>query len=269
MTDGLFDDTAVIRRVVREGVLLAGGGCASILQIAHPGVAQGVADHSSYAERPLDRLKNTMQYVYGVVFGTEQEALLISRAVYGMHTRVTGPGYSANDPDLQVWVNATLFHTATRIYQEIFGPLTDVEADACYQQYAVLATSIGCPAQKWPENRREFAQYWNRTVASLVLSQAGQEIAHELLHPRNLPLALRSASPVNRFVTVGLLPDHVRRQLGRPWSPRKEQILRAGLRAGSVIYPRLPLAVRQAPKTYYLGALRKQVARRRPATPVS
>ena len=53
MEDGLFDDAAVIRRVAREGLLLAGGGRATLLQVAHPGVAHGVYDHSDFADRPL------------------------------------------------------------------------------------------------------------------------------------------------------------------------------------------------------------------------
>ena len=52
MEAGLFDDAAVIRRVAREGLLLAGGGRATLLQVAHPGVAQRVYDHSDFADRP-------------------------------------------------------------------------------------------------------------------------------------------------------------------------------------------------------------------------
>src|SRR5688572_5976559 len=120
MDAGLFDDAAVIRRVAGESLLLAGGGRATLLQIAHPAVAEGVANHSSFAERPLDRLRTTMSYVYGVLYGTRAEAQAISRAVAAMHSRVTGPGYRANDPDLQVWVNATLFDTAMMLYERVF-----------------------------------------------------------------------------------------------------------------------------------------------------
>jgi len=74
MEDGLFDDAAVIRRVAREGLLLAGGGRAALLQVAHPAVARGVYHRSGFADRPLDRLRTTLSYCYGVLFGTRDEA---------------------------------------------------------------------------------------------------------------------------------------------------------------------------------------------------
>jgi uncharacterized protein (DUF2236 family) len=271
MTEGLFGDDAVIRRIVREGALLAGGGCATILQVAHPGVGQGVADHSDFTDRPLDRLEKTLQYVYGVVFGTREEARRISAAVHAMHGRVTGPGYSANDPDLQVWVNATLYHTGLRLYGEIFGPLPDRDADEAYEQYAVLATSIGCPAGAWPENRAAFADYWDGMVGSIEVNDAGRRITRELLHPANPPALLRPLGPVNRFVTVGLLPQRIRGQLGLSWSPGRDVALRVALRSQRLVYPGLPVVVRQAPKTYYLGTLRQRLnkPRRRTGRPVA
>jgi uncharacterized protein (DUF2236 family) len=268
MTEGLFADDAPIRRVMREGVLLLGGGCATVLQVAHPGVGQGVADHSDFADRPLDRLEGTLQYVYGVVFGTREEARRISAAVQAVHRRVTGPGYRANDPDLQLWVNATLYHTGIRLYGDMFGPMGDRDADECYAQYAVLATSIGCPAGVWPPDRPAFAEYWAHMVATIEVNDAGRRICQELLHPAKPPL-LRALGPANRFVTVGLLPERIRGQLGLSWSPGRDRALRAGLRAGRLVYPGLPVVVRQAPKTYYLGTLRRKLDRPRRSRPAA
>jgi uncharacterized protein (DUF2236 family) len=359
MEDGLFDDAAVIRRVAREGLLLAGGGRATLLQIAHPGVARGVHDHSDFAARPADRLRGTLSYAYAVLFGTREEARTISRAVTAMHRRVIGPGYSAADPDLLVWVNATLYDTATMLYQRVVGPLTPADADVCYRQYSVLATSIGCPANAWPADRQAFAAYWARMIGTLRVHpeapatgtlraggdagamgklragggagaigtlragdearatgklragggagatgalgldaeagtsgapgaggeagtigalQAGPEtgwtgalrvgpearaIAKAVLWPRHLPVALRPGLPLNRFVTIGLLPAPVRDGYGFAWSPHKERLLDRGLTAASWVYPNLPPAVREAPKDHYLKDLRRRSARRR------
>jgi uncharacterized protein (DUF2236 family) len=264
MDEGLFDDAAVIRRVAREGLLLAGGGRATLLQIAHPSVAQGVYEHSTFAERPLDRLRATMRYVYGVLFGTRAEAAAVSRAVHALHTKVIGAGYQANDPDLQVWVNATLYDTAMVLYQRILGPLSATDADACYAEYSVLATAIGCPERAWPADRAAFARYWYHTVNTIQVSDAAMEIAATLLWPRSLPAALRPAIPVNRFVTVGLLPAPVRAGYGYPWTDRQQRRLDRGLSLASAVYPRLPGRLRQAPRDYYLKDLRRRTARRRP-----
>ncbi|WP_396230955.1 oxygenase MpaB family protein, partial [Frankia sp. EI5c] len=183
MSDGLFDDGAVIRRVVREGSLLAGGGCAVLLQVSNPGVGLGVHEHSDFAYRPVDRLRTTMTYIYAVVFGTREEAERVGRIVSAMHRKVTGPTYSANDPELQVWVNATLYHTGMRLHRALFGPLPEAQADEVYQQYRVLATTIGTPEGAWPANRTEFDAYWDLMIKSLRVNDEARFLARQLLEP--------------------------------------------------------------------------------------
>jgi len=264
MEDGLFDDAAVIRRVAREGFLLAGGGRAALLQVAHPAVARGVYHHSDFADRPLDRLRTTLSYCYGVIFGTRDEARAVSRAVAAMHRRVTGPGYRADDPELQVWVNATLYDTATTLYQRVVRPLSEADADLCFRQYSVLATAIGCPESAWPADRAAFTTYWQEMISQLTVSAEAQAIADALLSPRRLPAGLRPGVPLNRFVTIGLLPEPIRAGYRFSWSPRRQRLLDAGLAAASVVYPRLPHRVRDAAKDYYLHELRRRFARSTP-----
>jgi uncharacterized protein (DUF2236 family) len=254
MEDGLFAEDAVIRRVAGEGLLLAGGGRATLLQIAHPGVAHGVFEHSTFAERPLDRLRSTLTYAYGVLFGTRAEARSVSRAVRAMHGRVTG----ADDPALLVWVNATLYDTALLLHQRAFGPLPPAEADECYRQYSVLATSIGCPPEAWPADREAFARYLSGMLASIRVSEEARQIAGALLRPRHFPTALRPALPLTRFLTVGLLPEPIRAGYGYSWTPRRQRRLDRALDVTATLYPRLPARVRHWPKDRYLADLRRR-----------
>ena len=55
--EGLFRRGCWLRRVSAEPVLLFGGGRALLLEIAHPLVAAGVAEHSSYRSDPFGRWK--------------------------------------------------------------------------------------------------------------------------------------------------------------------------------------------------------------------
>src|SRR6266508_5561707 len=112
-----------MRKVAREGALLAGGARAILLQIAHPAVGQGVAEHSDFAARPLERLRATLTYVYCVIFGSPEEIEAVAAMVTAAHRNVTGTGYRASDPELQLWVAATLYDTAILVYEELFGPL--------------------------------------------------------------------------------------------------------------------------------------------------
>src|ERR1700736_549817 len=71
---GLFPPDAVIRKVDGEVALLLGGGRALLMQLAHPLVAKGVAEHSGFESAPLARLERTLAATYTVVFGPTTEA---------------------------------------------------------------------------------------------------------------------------------------------------------------------------------------------------
>ena len=47
-----------------EAVLIAGGGCAILLQLANPAIGHAIARHSDFVTDPLRRLRNTLTYVY-------------------------------------------------------------------------------------------------------------------------------------------------------------------------------------------------------------
>jgi uncharacterized protein (DUF2236 family) len=258
--DGLFRDDDLIRVIGREGVLIAAGGAASLLQTAHPKIAQGVYDHSYSAEDPLGRLRGTMQWVYAVGFGSRAEAERLSEVVRRMHDRVTGPGYTASDPELQVWVAATLFATAVHAYERIFGPLSPEERAAYYEQTKIFATILGCPYAMMPATYDDFRGYYARTLASLRITEASRAIARQVLHPR-LP-----GGPLNepalaaiRLITAGLTPEPIRRQYGWRWDRARRarfDVLMAVLR---LTYPRLPLRVRTLPRDVYLRDLRRRL----------
>lgn len=102
-----------IRLIVREAILLAGGAVAILLQVAEPGVGKGVDNHSNFDYRPMDRLRTTMTYVYCMAFGSREEKKTVTEMVHHAHASVRGDGYSADDPELQLWVAATLYAVGT------------------------------------------------------------------------------------------------------------------------------------------------------------
>jgi uncharacterized protein (DUF2236 family) len=263
MGHGFFEDDDLIRVIGREGILIAAGGAASLLQTAHPKIAQGVYDHSYTAEDPLGRLKGTMQWVYAVTFGSREEAERLSGIVRVMHTKVTGPGYEANDPELQAWVAATLFATAVHIYGLLFGRrFTDEELDTYYRQTRIYATILGCPEEQMPATYPEFRLYYARTLETLKITDASRAIADQVLHPR-LPLG-RLNDPglaAIRLITAGLMPEPIRRQYGWRWDHARQVRFHLLMRSLAFVYPRLPAAVRTLPRDHYLAALRRRFNR--------
>ncbi|MFA1537773.1 oxygenase MpaB family protein [Actinomadura monticuli] len=272
MTDGIFKDGDLIRVITQEGALIAAGGAASLLQTAHPKVAQGVYDHSYTADDPLRRLRNTMGWLYVVQFGTRDEAETVSALVTKGHEAVTGPDYEANDPELQVWVAATLFAVATQFYQLLFRrTFSEAELAEFYQQTKIYATILGCPEERMPATYREFREYYADMLNSLEISDASRAVAEQVLNPK-MPGGVLNAPgmALMRLLTAGLMPEPIRVQYGWEWSRGRE--LRFRMLGGvlAAVYPRLPLRVRTLPREYYLRSTRKMLSKvkRRPAISV-
>jgi uncharacterized protein (DUF2236 family) len=251
-------DTTAIQRVVSEACVLVGAGRAILLQVAHPKVAQGVAEHSNFAEHPFKRLRGTLDFVYGTTLGTSEESAWVAGGVNRIHTYVKGPGYSANDPDLQLWVAATLYKSALQIYELTLGPMSSAMREEFCRESAVYGTLLGCPEDLWPSSVAEFDKYWDSALAALVISDDGKRICHDLLYSRAVPFYLRPLLPVNRLITTGLLPEHLREQFGLVWDPRRERLFRSGMRMARLTYPWVPRRVRRLPMTFYMQYFRRR-----------
>lgn len=121
------------RKFVQEAILLAGGATAILLQVAEPSVGKGVDAHSNFAYRPMDRLRTTMTYVYCMAFGSRSEKEAVIHMVHRAHSVVKGPDYSADDPELQLWVAATLYAVGIELYQQMFGTMAKEDAEAIFE----------------------------------------------------------------------------------------------------------------------------------------
>lgn len=242
--------------IAGEGVLLAGGARAILLQIANPSVGRGVAEHSSFAQNPLLRLRHTLTYIYVVAYGTAQEIDRVARSVQDVHSHVRATHYDASDPTLQLWVAATLYDTATVLYQELFGELTPDSADAVYQDYAALATVLGMPRELWPADRRAFRAYWDESVSRLAVDEHTLEVSRELLHLQRVPPWLRMSMPLARLVTTGLLTSDQQALYGLRWSTRRQRQFDSALRVTTAVYPHLPGRIRHWPRDHYLREFR-------------
>ena len=244
-----------------EAVLLAGAGRAVLLQIADAAVGRGVADHSTFAGRPLERLAATMGYVYAVVYGSEDQLAAMRRAVNRAHAPVrrqpdsASAGYNAFDPASQLWVVATLYDTAVTVYQQVHGTLDAGTADRIYCEYARIGTALQLPAELWPASRAAFDEYWDERLAGLAPGPHAVRVAQALLHPVAGPVWLRAVMPVARLLTAGLLPEPLRAAYELPWSPRRQRLFEGVMRFLAGVYPRLPRRLRHWPKDYYLGRI--------------
>jgi uncharacterized protein (DUF2236 family) len=248
-----------MQKVAQEAFLLAGGGVAILLQVANPGVGAGVNDHSNFAYRPVDRLRTTMTYVYTMAFGTPAEKKAVIDTVHRAHAPVKGPGYSADDPELQLWVAATLYAAATDIYEKIFGRFDPDAAEQIYREYSILATSLRVPPEMWPPNRVAFWEYWDKMIETIEITPHATNVANDLLRNKNTPFWLRVNLPLIRLLTAEWLPPRIRDAYGLKTSKTRRGMYKFVMGTTKVVYPVMPKAVRTFPMNYYLKDMRKRM----------
>ncbi|MGR2751730.1 oxygenase MpaB family protein [Agromyces arachidis] len=256
------EDRAILRRHAADGTLMAGGAAAILLQLADPRVAAGVARHSGFRERPLDRLAGTHAYLTALVFGDEDDVRHVVRVVDARHGRVHGdaPGsYDARDPDAQRWVAATLLAVALEFEERTIGRRLDTAtADSLVRGYAPIAARLQGSAAGWPASRAEFDAWWASRLAGLEVGHDARAVARDLLAGTGLPPALRALMPAVRLITASLLPHELRRAYGFRWTPRARRAAAAWLRGLGVARRVLPPVVRALPTLISLRRLRRR-----------
>ena len=224
----------VTRRVNAERVALLGWGRALLLQLAHPLVAAGVDEHSSFRERPWSfatRLHHTVRAMLALTFADEAGQQRALDGIRDIHRRVNGvlredagcfragTPYSAEDPDLVLWVHATLLESLPLVYELFVSPLGDAERDVYCAEAAPLATALGARDSEVPRSWSATLDYLDRQYASgtIVVSGQARRVARAVLAPRLAPLIFPAAW-ANRVLTLGLLPPPVRDQYGFAWT---------------------------------------------------
>ena len=259
-TRSLFGPQSLSWRVNRETTLLLAGGRALLLQIAHPLVAAGVADHSRFEHEPLQRLWRTLDLTLTMVFGSAADALIAVRQIERVHAHVRGTlqqdvgpfrrgtPYDANDPQLLLWVHATLVDSGRRAYERFVAPLSSAERNALYEESRVSARLFGIPPRLIPATFDDFRRYMRDMLAgpTLAVGDTSRAIAAALLSPP-LPFGIRHVASMTRLFTIGLLPAPIRSRYGYAWSSLHERALQAATVAIRTGLPVLPSLVRNFP----------------------
>ena len=247
----------VQRDVFREGVFLVAGARAILLQIAHPAVGAGVAQHSDFVHRALGRLHGTLSYLYALHYGSPDDVRAVRRRVNRAHGPVRGPGYSAFDPELQRWVAATLTQSMLQLYEGAFGPMTPEQADDLVDRSRVVGTSLQMADASWPADRAAFDAYWDEQVSRLHVTPEARRVAHDLLGGAIAAWYLRPFGPYLRLMTAGLLPPSLREPFGFRWSERQQARFDRALSRTFAVYRLLPARVRTSPSRFYLAQVRR------------
>lgn len=227
----------VSQRINAERIVLFGWSRAILLQLAHPLVAAGVADHSELRAGPISavvRLRHTVRAMTMLTFGTEAARQTALAGIMRIHRRVNGTlhedvgpfaagtPYSAEDPALVLWVHATLLESMPLVYGLLVEPLSNDDRDQYCRDAAPIARALGAH-DGVPESWSALLDYLASMHGSgqITVSPTARLLANEVLAPSFSALVAPAAS-ANRLITTALLPDRVRTEYELTWTAGDE-----------------------------------------------
>ena len=265
---GLYGPRSEAWRLNREALLLLGAGPrALLLQIAHQAVAAGVDQHSNFRADPWQRLAATLRSYLTIVYGTSRAARSEIRRLNLLHRAIRGPGYTARDPELSLWVHATLVDSTIVAYDAWIEPLSRDRRAAFYEETRPIGRAFGVSDHLLPADLDGFDDYVARMLGvdgPVRVSPVARQLATAVLRPPLAPLAgwlpggdlvrpLLERIPVDLYAwtlwpAIGLLPASIRADYALPWGVRERVVSDWLVAAWRAWRPLLPVAFRQMPQ---------------------
>jgi uncharacterized protein (DUF2236 family) len=260
-------------RINGERVVLLGWSRAILLQLAHPLVAAGIADHSGFRGGALAtalRLRHTVRAMLNLAFGDRAAAEATITRIRAIHRRVhgrlrepagpfaAGHPYSADDPALLLWVHATLIESVILVYERLVGPLSTADRDQYCEDAAPVAVALGAREGDVPRTWAALRLYMDGAYASGVLAVGpdARVLSRAILYP---PISVITA-PIGwiyRSMALGLLPDAIRTQYGFTWSARRDRQLAIVMRLVRLVRRGLPFGWERWPEARGAGVPRR------------
>jgi uncharacterized protein (DUF2236 family) len=251
-------------RLNREVVVVAGWGRAILLQLAHPSVAAGVHQHSSFRGgmgSGFQRLRSTISAMLAITFGDTEDVINAAAGINAIHDRVRGhvppidefhqateKPYSAHDPGLQRWVHATLLESIPLTYEHLVGPIAPHERDRYCLEAAIMEPLLGIPSGRLPRNTAQLDVYMRDMLDSggLIVTDTSRALARAMLYPPKWYL-LWPLFRVVQLLTIGTLPAPIREAYGFDWRLRDQRALARWTRFVRMLRRMVPPFVREWP----------------------
>jgi len=266
---GFFGPDSPSWKVWASPTALIGFQRAVVLEHFDPFLAAAVADSAGIYTDPSGRLDRTLAYFLTVAVADGRTAIQVSDALMRIHARakgiepITGSRYSANNPDAQLWIHITGWHSVLKCYEQYGpGPLSPAEESRFWVESRIAAELQTCTPSDVPTSRDEVRQYFADVRSRLCTSEHADRAMHYLLHtPRDRGVRLWAGSRVLAPAAIATLPKWMRRMgnFGQPVpvDTAVAPIARAWVRALSInnFRPMLAVARRIAPETADVLAL--------------
>lgn len=219
--------------------LTVGFSRAVVVEELDPNLVASVDRTQDIYRRPRTRYDRTIHYFALVAFGDGRSATRAADVLVKVHSKAIGTEpygggrYDANDPDSQLWILVTGWHSVLKAY-EMYGPgrLSEQEEAEYWAACAVAAELQTCDPADVPRSRAELHAYYERMRPLLSGSPIAQRAMAHLMDARQLfddvPLPLRPAvGVVAVFLRAGVIATlpHWMREMGDVRQPRVMDLL--------------------------------------------
>jgi uncharacterized protein (DUF2236 family) len=195
--------------------LFIGGVAAVILELAEPRVRSGVWEHTSFRRDPVMRMRRTGYAAMATIYAPAEQARTLIAGVVRAHERVTGvtpagAPYSANDPELLDWVQATASFGFLYAYHRYVRPLSAAERDRYFAEGGAASALYGATGA--PNSEAE----WEAQLAAMLPKLERSDIVFEFLDiVRKAPvLPSRTLQRLAVRGAIAITPAPVRERLG-------------------------------------------------------
>ena len=225
--DGLYGPRSIVWRVHRDRSFPLAGLRSLMIQALHPLAMAGVAQHSTWRQDPFGRLAATSSYLLTTTYGDTEAALAAAAWVRKIHVHVrgtdpeTGLPYSAEDPDLLLWVHAGMVDSIVDVVQRYGRTLDLSDADRYVAEMVRFAEIVGVPTEDAPTTVASLRAY----IESVELRQASAAAKDAIGALLDFPSPRRGEGQGGdeelrelyrdlAQVAVGTLPDWAREMYG-------------------------------------------------------
>ena len=233
---------------------------AVVVEELDPFLVAPVTVSSKIYSQPRIRYDRTLKYFATVKFGDSRKVAKASEALMKVHARagsvepVSGLWSDPNNPDQQLWIHLTAWHSILYAY-ETYGPgkLSEADEERYWEECAIAAQAQTIDQEAVPRSREAVREYFERMRPRLAASEATQAamrhlMAAEVIFPP-LPAVLKPGAWVLakllRLAVIATLPRW-QRELAHLYQPRiVDTIIRPLMRVGFRLstHPRLNVFV--------------------------
>jgi uncharacterized protein (DUF2236 family) len=179
-----------------------------------------------------------------------------------------GGRYSALDPDLSMWVHATLVDSTIAAFDAWIEPLTSDERARYYEETLPVGRAFGIPEPRLPRDIDAFDAYFEQMLAPggpIVVGDTARILAEQILNPPLGPAIAAAGAPFTLLApmlngipsrayswlfwpSIGLLPAQVREGYGLPWGLRQRAVAAWLTTSWQAWRPMLPPSFRHMPQ---------------------